>query len=623
MNKPRPFFQGMPRGALPLFFASLVLTFIFAWLGLRWLRPGPAFFWVLGGALVFFSLLLGGGLYGLFSAQVLSPLQKLFEENQSYLENLSGNTPLVESENLPQGMLADLIQSRDHFFQEIHRYRDQQDRLINSIQEAIILFDLHGRIFKVNFAASMLLSRSFAELYHQGIEILLPPWALEQLAFWWSSRRFNEPARESFFQSKQGEVIPVLLDAAFLIDGLGRATSILVTARDLTLQKRQEERIRLLSEVVRQSPLAMMLCSPKGKPEYANPAFLRQYGFQTEEEVLEFKKLDQLVPGLGSVQEKLEAGALGAMNWQGEVLRHKQELPCWEQVRVSPLINQMGQIRQILVSLADVTQEKFMAYALQEANEDLEKKVKERVRELENAHASLEKAYKKLKSLDHLKDEFLATVSHELRTPLSNVLGYAEALVDLGLPPEQVKKFGGIILAESERLLLLINDLLDHSALISGRLRMNFATHCLDALVQQAIQAVSGGLKEKQIELIYQPSEASLWVDGPRLVQVLVNLLGNAVKFSPQAGQIKMEVVKQKKHLQIGMIDQGPGVPPDQVQEVFESFYQYLPEDHEIQGTGLGLAICKKIIFAHGGEIWARPGPGGRFFIQLPWEETT
>jgi PAS domain S-box-containing protein len=239
----------------------------------------------------------------------------------------------------------------------------------------------------------------------------------------------------------------------------------------------------------------------------------------------------------------------------------------------------------------------------------------------------LKRQNEQLKALDQMKSVFVSSVSHELRTPLTAILGFSEFLEDeLGGPltPSQAD-FVSHIQQNTRRLQRLVDDLLDFSRLESGHFRLNRRPGALGAIVR----AVASGMRplldvrHLQLTLAIPPDEAPIEMDAARIEQVLVNLLGNAIKFTPEDGTIRVTVTQQDGHARVSVQDSGIGVSPDELPRLFDRFYQADASLTRTQGgTGLGLSIAKALIEAHSGRIGAEstPGTGSNFWFELPTE---
>jgi two-component system phosphate regulon sensor histidine kinase PhoR len=229
-----------------------------------------------------------------------------------------------------------------------------------------------------------------------------------------------------------------------------------------------------------------------------------------------------------------------------------------------------------------------------------------------------------LRSLEKVRKEFVANVSHELRTPISSIKGYAETLLEGAIDDRNnVRDFISIIYQDSSRLAKLIDDLLDLSKIESGRMKMIFLPVDLAGLINRAVGIVDKQAKEKSISIALNTADVLTRVSGDdtRLTQVMVNLLDNAIKYTPYGGSVTISVVAQDKFLQIDVRDTGIGIPEEDVPRVFERFYRVdKARSGEFSGTGLGLSIVKHIVQAHGGRVWvsSRVGYGSTFSFTLP-----
>jgi len=238
--------------------------------------------------------------------------------------------------------------------------------------------------------------------------------------------------------------------------------------------------------------------------------------------------------------------------------------------------------------------------------------------------AELEKANTRLLELDRLKSDFLSTVSHELRTPLTSIRSFSEILLRYDVDDlEKRRKFVGIINNEAERLTRMINDLLDLSKIEAGRLELFPEPLDLEPVFARSIDTSQPLFAEKGIKVISTIVESlpRVFADADRLHQVLTNLLANAVKFSPEGGTIKISGMMKEGFALISVADEGPGIPPDRLERIFERFHQVrdTQQPHPL-GTGLGLTISREIVEKMGGKIWgeSEPGEGAMFLFTVP-----
>jgi signal transduction histidine kinase len=246
-------------------------------------------------------------------------------------------------------------------------------------------------------------------------------------------------------------------------------------------------------------------------------------------------------------------------------------------------------------------------------------------RQLQQATDALRAANERLESLDRLKDDFMSSVTHELRTPLTSIRALGELMRDdPEMPAGQRQQFLAIVVAETERLSRLVNQVLDMAKIESGHAEWRTADVDLVALCRQAAQTVAELMRERGAVLQLQLPEAvpPLRADADRLMQVLLNLLSNAAKFVPAgSGQVVLRLQAGADGAMIEVHDNGPGVPPDQQALIFEKFRQGGSADRRPQGTGLGLPISRRIVAHFGGTLGLRPdmAQGACFVVTLPW----
>jgi Na+/proline symporter/nitrogen-specific signal transduction histidine kinase len=251
--------------------------------------------------------------------------------------------------------------------------------------------------------------------------------------------------------------------------------------------------------------------------------------------------------------------------------------------------------------------------------------LEEQRQSLERATAELRAANERLEGLDRLKDDFMSSVTHELRTPLTSIRALAELMVDDDeMPAPQRQQFLGIVVAETERLSRLVNQVLDMAKIESGHAEWHSTDVDLVALCRQAGDTVKELLRERAATLVLQLPDAvpALRADPDRLTQVLLNLLSNAAKFVPAAGgRVVLRLSTDAQGVTIEVQDNGPGVPEDQRALIFEKFRQGGGAANRPQGTGLGLPISRQIVEHFGGRMLLRPdgGQGACFAFTLPW----
>lgn len=231
----------------------------------------------------------------------------------------------------------------------------------------------------------------------------------------------------------------------------------------------------------------------------------------------------------------------------------------------------------------------------------------------------------KLRDLDKMKSDFFASMSHELRTPLTSIKEGTGLLLDGvgGAVSEKQRKLLTILAEESDRLIGLVNSLLDLSKMEAGMMTYRFEQAHLVPLIRKATLEITPLVEAKKIELkiMLDDNLPSLRLDSERILQALRNLIGNAVKFTPHGGHVTVAAESTNDRVKVSVIDSGPGIPAEDLAAIFDKFHQGKSERSYLSGgSGLGLAIAKHVVKSHGGEIWAenRAGHGSIFSFVLP-----
>ncbi|MGB6687242.1 MAG: response regulator [Terracidiphilus sp.] len=268
--------------------------------------------------------------------------------------------------------------------------------------------------------------------------------------------------------------------------------------------------------------------------------------------------------------------------------------------------------------------------SLQQAHDELEHRVEERTAELVAAQKEVEaysqsvlRAKEEIERGSRFKDQFLSTMSHELRTPLNAVLGFSELLADSRYGPltERQARYVNHVHTSGQHLLRLINDILDLSKIEAGRLQLSIEDVAVDAIFADVCESLQP-LVDKNAHQLVQNTAAGLCVraDATRFKQMLMNLLGNAIKFTPKGGRIELAARQAGDMVRIEVRDSGPGIPPEEKQRIFDAFHRLRQSEKAAEGTGLGLAITRRLVELHGGQldVESEPGQGSCFFFTMP-----
>ena len=362
------------------------------------------------------------------------------------------------------------------------------------------------------------------------------------------------------------------------------------------------------------------------------------FGF-TNEELIGKSALETIIPRVDSSGNDLNEMAKNLINNPDSFVDNENENirkngdRVWIAWRNKAIYDSNGQYVNMLSTGYDITDRKQAEKNLQDAHNELEKRIETRTIELKRAKEEAEKA-------DQLKSEFLANISHELRTPMHHILSYSkfgdEKISTVSL--EKLRYYFSQIRISGGRLLLLLNDLLDLSKLESGVSKYEMAENDILRLIEKLTTTFSTQLKEKSIELgIQKPDHPTTVIcDEAKIDQVLNNLLSNAIKFTPYGQSITfsfhIEGLPSGKRitdkqiipaLVVRIRDSGIGIPENELESIFDKFIQSSKTNTGAGGTGLGLSICREIISAHNGKIWAENNSdiGATLSFMLPYTE--
>ncbi len=311
-----------------------------------------------------------------------------------------------------------------------------------------------------------------------------------------------------------------------------------------------------------------------------------------------------------------------------------QEIPVDSQDEIGALATTYNEMARALKQTLDERMQ--VATELRDLNRSLEDRIRERTSQLEETN-------RRLAQESRHKSQFLANMSHELRTPLNAILGFTELILDkiYGEVPDRLHESIEDIHTNGRHLLRLINDVLDLSKIEAGQMQLSLGEYSIQSLIDSAISATRSLAAEKQLELVSRVTEdlPPALGDSKRITQILMNLVGNAIKFTPGGGHITViaKAVKGSRSnghsaeldalhtsvefIEIAVADTGIGIPTEELKSIFSEFRQVDSSiTKEYGGSGLGLSIAKRLVEMHGGSIWAESqmGKGSIFYFRIP-----
>lgn len=397
--------------------------------------------------------------------------------------------------------------------------------------------------------------------------------------------------------------------------------------RDITQKKENERQITKLNKAIEQSPVAIIITDANAIITYVSPAFTEITRYSRDEIIGRNPRI--LNSGKNSKEvyiemwTKIKSGAI----FEGELINKKKDgTYYWEQLSITPLYENNVTISGYLAVKQDVTEKKKNEQQILELNTNLERKVEERTLELKRINEELIKTKEAAEEANKAKSLFLANMSHEIRTPLNSIIGFSELLYNSSIDEKKRSQVESI--RNSGRSLLnIINDILDLSKVEAGKIIIEREPQNVFKIVSDVGSMFEYRAFEKKLDLTIEMETdltSPLLLDETRLRQILFNIIGNAIKFTPRGGVSVLihheEMEDDLIDLKITVKDSGIGIPEDQIKVIFEPFVQQQGQLQRIfGGTGLGLAISRRMAEAMGGEILvnSKINEGSEFIIYL------
>ncbi len=502
--------------------------------------------------------------------------------------------------------------------------------LVDSVRDyAMLLLSPSGEILSWNSGAKIITGYEASEAIGRHFSLIYPE---EDIAAGKPERELRVSRKEGRFEDegwrkrKDGTLFWVNTVISPIRDEDGTLRGFSKITRDLTARRETEEKLKRSEEIFRLlvaavKEYAIFLLDPNGYITTWNAGAQRIKGY-TPEEIIgkhfstfysEDDNRDQ------KPQRELDvAKRFGSVEDEGWRIR-KDGSRFWANVIITAVYDETGELRGFAKVTRDITEKKKadeMQRALFEQREARFRAEEERRR--------AEESYRVAQEANRAKDEFLMTLSHELRTPMTAILGWARLLPTID-PSEE--GFSEAIAAIGRSALLqarLIEDVLDVSRIVSGKLRLSLETVDVQRVVNDAIESVRASADARAITIIFNAAEnlGTTVADPTRLQQIIWNILTNAVKFTPKKGTIAIDARRTSSHIQISVTDNGEGIDPQFLPHIFEAFRQAETASTRVHGgLGLGLSIVRYLVEAHGGNVTAESqgrGKGARFTITLP-----
>ncbi|UDF36769.1 UNVERIFIED_ORG: PAS domain S-box protein [Shinella sp. XGS7] len=475
--------------------------------------------------------------------------------------------------------------------------------LLKSVQELIFRTDAQGRLSFINARWGMLNRERAENALGQSLADLVEPQDRERMqALFSASDRAGVRSAEVALRTGDG-VLRHFQVAVVPLQGQGQLLGFAGSAVDVTERRQAEERVQLQLQFSEQllelSPQPVSMFDAQGRYVTVNQAW---------EEFTGRRRADVIGKAVGFFMPPHERALHEAQDRQ---LREQGGRLSYE----TRLLHRDGRTHDMLVTKVAVPDPRDGGLGILATLTD--------VSEFRAAERATREARDAAEEASRAKSEFIANISHELRTPLQSILGFSELGQMRGRDTPKLAAMFSDIHASGQRMLALVNDLLDVSKIESAVGTFDLERCELRQLMESVAHELEPLLARRHLRLESRLGDRPLMAkaDPLRFQQVIRNVLANAIKFSPERGTIELEARLTPEHeVHISVADRGPGIPPEELDQIFEAFIQSSNTKDGSGGTGLGLAICRKIVEIHGGHIHAenREGGGACFHIVLP-----
>lgn len=502
---------------------------------------------------------------------------------------------------------------------ELRQSEREIRKILDNVQVGIAVIDARThRVVDVNPVAADMIGDAKERIVGQACHAIICPAVPGPCPITLGRSMCNA---ECTLRTATGKSVPILKTAAPVT--LSGKQCILESFIDISQRRRAEDALRASEEKFRtisDSALdAVIMIDSAGAVIHWNPAAERIFGF-SRQEMLGRQIHALLAPGryraiatknLARFVESGRGRAIGTTIELEALRKDGSEFPM--EISLSAIATDGGWGAVAIVR--DITGRKAA-----------ERELQRRAIALESANRALQDAILAAESANRAKSDFLTNMSHELRTPLHAILSFATFGIRTthSAAPEELLEFFQLIHRSGNNLLYLVNDLLDLAKLESGKMDFNLAPADLDSVIRMAVDELRSLAAERgiRIEFVSIDGDSGIVADVSRLLQVLRNLLGNAIKFSEAGSSVEIELSERDARLAVRISDRGVGIPEEELEAIFDKFIQSSKTRTGAGGTGLGLAICRQIIDAHGGRIWAenREGGGAILVFEIPRE---
>jgi PAS domain S-box-containing protein len=462
--------------------------------------------------------------------------------------------------------------------------------------------DLNGKLLYVNDQFAQMHGWNSKDLIHESLNILHNEQQLPKV-----NELLQELKAEGSMASmevghvrKDGSVFPTLMNASIIYDEHNLPIFMASTVIDITEITAAKLELLKLTQAVVQNPASIIITDPEGSIEYANPRFIEMMGYEAGEVIGEKSKLflEGVIPD--EMQKELLSTIRNGDVWKSEFENTKKNGEVfWENVSISPIKNETGDIVNFVAIMEDISERKELMEDLTNAKE-------------------------KAQESDKLKTHFMNNISHEVRTPLNGILGFGDIMMQEGLTRDERLIYHKILIQSSNRLMKTIDDIMDISLINEGLIKPMFSAFLLPDLLESFIDRLKENCASGNIfvSLEIPPNAKDMVIHSDRemLGKILWQLLSNAAKFTSQ-GKINYGFLNLKNETQFYVKDTGQGIAADKLEVIFKPFVQEdVSSTRGYEGSGLGITIARGLVEVLGGKLWveSKKSKGTSVFFTLP-----
>jgi PAS domain S-box-containing protein len=469
--------------------------------------------------------------------------------------------------------------------------------IVDSSDDAIIGKTLDGIIASWNAAANKLFGYTEKEAVGHHISLIIPRDRLQEENEIMASIRQSKKIEhhKTVRLTKTGLEIPISLTVSPIHDDSGKVIGASEIVRDISEQQIGEEKQVMLAAIVNSSEDAIVSKTLKGIITSWNNAAVKLFGYTDKEAI--GKHISLIIP-----PERLEEeNVIISRIKEGLKVDH------FETIRVK----KDGSLIPISLSVSPIKNSSGIVIGASKIARDITEEIDNREK--------IKLYYKQLEKINSYKDEFIGLASHELKTPLTGITGYLQ-LLESTLKDDKSTIFVKRAVNQARKLSLLVSDLLDMSKIQAGKLALNMDKFDFNDLLDELVITINDTISTHDLELIKPSYTVMLNGDKQRIEQVLINLVNNAVKYSPRANKVIMTVTVTDDKIRVAVKDFGIGIAKNQQQKIFSRFYRVEDISPSISGLGIGLYISYDIVIKHNGRIWvdSEPGNGSTFYFEIP-----